>query len=87
MDRAAAEGSVMLAAINTGGLEALLKDNLVELALLFIGVLLLFNSRKKDHAATANILGGVIIGLGVVAVGAGGYATQLGSALLGLVWT
>ncbi|MDJ0345905.1 hypothetical protein QMK19_35315 [Streptomyces sp. H10-C2] len=74
-------GLVVTAAVapTTGGITTWLGANALPLGIALVGVVLLFNARKKDHSATVQIVAGVIVAVMVFALSFGTTAQQVGT--------
>lgn len=78
----------MLAAeVGTGGLKEWMAENLVGVAVLAIGIVLMWMSRQRQHGNTMEIVGGVLIGLVVIGMSFGTTATEVGKFFVDLVVT
>ncbi|MFC9068716.1 hypothetical protein [Streptomyces harbinensis] len=84
---AAAPASVVLAEVTVSTLNARdwLADNAIPLGIAFIGAIIVFSARKKDHGSTMEIVGLACVGLAVFSLAFGTLAQDLGSWLRELV--
>ncbi len=74
------------AEINPAGVTTWLKDNIVPLAILVLGLLLFGHARKGDHAKALTSTALILVALMVVAMGVqSGTGVSLGTWLLNLV--
>ncbi|MDF2260942.1 hypothetical protein [Streptantibioticus ferralitis] len=76
-----------LAAASTTGLNNWIKANVVQIACVIAGLIIVFRAKAKDWAGSLVTLSVVLLGLGVMAMGAGNNAQNIGGWLLGLIWS
>lgn len=67
------------ASYGTGGLAQWIKDNLITIIVLILGVTVLWAARSGNIAKAVTIVAGLIIGLGVLGLATGNNATDLGT--------
>ena len=77
--------TALVAAANTGGLQAWIKSNIIPLLLLLIAVMLFVLAQRGDNAKAMKVVAGVIIALAVLGLASSGNADNLGSWMAGLV--
>ena len=75
---------LVMAAYGTGGLKRWLQDNVVTLVILALGVVVLWSAKGGNISKGITIVGGVVVGLMVLALASGSNATDLGNFLVGL---
>lgn len=71
--------------VGTSGLQSWIRTNLVGLAILAIGIILVWSSRQRQHGATMEIVGGVIVGLVIIGMSFGTSAADVGKFFTDLV--
>ena len=71
------------AAVTTTSLQDWIKTNIIPLLILIIAVSLFSLSRKGNNAKSIQVVGGVIIALGVLGLAVGGTAATVGAS----IWT
>ncbi|GAB3469696.1 hypothetical protein AB1207_22035 [Kineococcus endophyticus] len=69
----------------TGGLRTWISENIVTLALLALGCIILWKSRGGEVANGISIAAGAIVGICFLGMATGTTATELGSWLVGLL--
>ncbi|WP_327359817.1 hypothetical protein [Streptomyces sp. NBC_01304] len=73
--------------INSDGLENLLRDNVLNIVILAIGIVIVVLGKKRDWAGALTSGGIVLLGLAVVGLSTGTTGSDVGEALVGLVTT
>lgn len=68
----------------TAGLKTWIQDNLVTLAILIIGCIVVFKSRQGQVSQLLTIIGGLMLGLAVLGLATGTSATDIGDWIIGL---
>ncbi len=77
--------TVVVAAADTGSLQAWIKSNIIPLLLLLIAVMLFVLAQRGDNARAMKVVAGVLIALAVLGVASSGRADDLGAWLASLV--
>lgn len=70
--------------VGTGGLEGWIRDNVVTLIILILGVCVLWAAKGGNLSKAVTIVAGVILGLAVLGLASGTTATDIGDFIVGL---
>lgn len=81
------ESGVVLASVGTGGASGWIRENIIPLAILVVGVIALFRGRKGDFAGVATIGACAVVGLAIVAMAMPGVAEAVGGWIVDLFVT
>ncbi|MFD8386147.1 hypothetical protein ACFV2X_47905 [Streptomyces sp. NPDC059679] len=81
----AAGGGVLLAEFGTGGLAKFIRQDALQVVLLFIGLVIVISARKKDMPGAVTIGGIALMGLAVMGLSGSGF--NIGEYLGGWIWT
>ena len=77
--------TAVVAAADTGSLQAWIKSNIIPLLLLLIAVMLFVLAQRGDNARAMKVVAGVLIALAVLGVASSGRADDLGAWLASLI--
>lgn len=69
----------------TSGLSKWIKDNVISIVILVLGISILFAARNGNISKGVTILGGTLLGLVVLGMATGNTADSIGTFLIGLI--